>query len=311
MFAEAGTELLERSWLPFLVGSGIAFFTAIGAGLGSVAYATCTVAMWTAVFGGPVAALPTIACLAPAAIGLLATSTAAGLYTYGSSKGWVFEDAPTRTGDGRRRDLNGNITYPKLYNNALGLAHNFDADLTRSLNLTHGAMLDHHNTTLIHVSWMELIPDKNHTGGPFDGLDMTNGRVTSLNDNGMIRTALGHTTKLGSILDAFNDFKSNTSSPLTKRQSSETVDWMTYNSYGENMNEAAGVQWGLDYDVAESADPFLVTSVDGWAESFDYYAPTFCLGASPPGDGQGQDSIIVGQIYTNSFGNVDAFCDSG
>jgi hypothetical protein len=110
---------------------------------------------------------------------------------------------------------------------------------------------------------------------------------------------------------AFNGFKSNASSPLTKRQSSETVDWMTYNSYGENMNEAAGVQWGLDYDVEESADPSLVTSVDEWVESFDYYAPTFCLEASPPGDGQGQDSIIVGQIYTNSFGNVDAFCDSG
>ena len=50
--------------------------------------------------------------------------------------------------------------------------------------------------------------------------------------------------------------------------------------------------------------------VDGWVESFDYYSSKFCLGASPPGEGQGQDSIIVGEVYTNTYGGVDSFYDS-
>jgi hypothetical protein len=59
--------------------------------------------------------------------------------------------------------------------------------------------------------------------------------------------------------------------------------------------------------AASSAD----YSIDGWAESFDYYSTKFCLGASPPNNGLGQNSIIVGEVYTNAYGGIDTFCDSG
>ncbi len=74
------------------------------------------------------------------------------------------------------------------------------------------------------------------------------------------------------------------------------------------MSEGSLYEEDLDEDANASA-----TSADygdGWVESFDCYLNKVCLGASPQGEGQGQNSIIIGEVYTNTYGGVDSFCDS-
>jgi hypothetical protein len=77
---------------------------------------------------------------------------------------------------------------------------------------------------------------------------------------------------------------------------------MSFNTYGENMSAGS-----LYEDASKTSADY---GVDGWFESFDYFSSKFCLGASPPGEAQGQDSVIVGEVYTNSYGGIDTFCDS-
>ncbi len=77
----------------------------------------------------------------------------------------------------------------------------------KALNQSHGPMLKSHNATLLSVTWMETLPICKPHRRAFENLNMTHGRVITLNDNGIIRTALGHTTVLESILDSFNDFR--------------------------------------------------------------------------------------------------------
>lgn len=296
--------IYPRSWTVFALGSGIAFFTSL-AGIGTkLASASCSPAMWLALFGGPAAAGPVSACIAAGAMAVLSAAVAAGLAAYGSEQGWVFEGSGAAIG---KRD-----GYSRFIDTNFGLAHNYDADSHRMLNLTYGAMLDTHNTTIVAVTWVETLAEGNYTGSPFAHLNMTHGRVVTLNDNGVIRTAIGPTTSLGQIIEGFNEFKTtNMTAPSpAKRASSETVNWLSYNTYGENMKEGGTFEEALDEDANASKESNEF-GVDGWSESFDYYASSFCLGASPPGNGQGQNSIIVGEIHTNSYGGIDSICDSG
>ncbi|RFU23865.1 hypothetical protein B7463_g12479, partial [Scytalidium lignicola] len=263
--------ILARAWATFFLGSGVAFFAAIGWVGTSIANTTCSSAMWLALFGVGTAIAGTSACIAAGAIAVLATSVASGLATYGYSVGWTFEGEGAALG---KRD-----GYKQIVDTTFGLAHNYDADTHKALNLT---------------------------------LNMTLGRLVTLNDNGVIRVAIGATSGLGQIMDGFDAFKSSksTAAAPSKRQSSETVDWISFNTYGENMEEGGEFLEAVDEDAnasASSAD----YSVDGWAEGFDYYSTKFCLGASPANNGLGQNSIVVGEVYTNAYGGIDTFCDSG
>ncbi|KAJ8060617.1 hypothetical protein OCU04_010927 [Sclerotinia nivalis] len=292
--------IAARAWTPFFLGSGIAFFTAL-AGVGTkLATASCSSAMWLALFGVPAATGPVSACIAAGAIAVLSSSVAAGLAAYGYSAGWTFE------GDGAAIGKRG--SYARIINPKFGTAHVFDADNTLALNLTYGGMLESHNTTLVAVTWIETLEGANYTNSPLVGLNMTQGRLVTLNDNGVIRTALGGVETLPRILDGFADFKNNVTR-VQKRQSEE-VDWLSFNTYGENMEEGGVYIEGLDED-ANASKTSADYGVDGWAESYDYYASSMCLGASPPNDGQGVDSIIVGEVYMNAYGGIDTICQSG
>jgi hypothetical protein len=87
------------------------------------------------------------------------------------------------------------------------------------------------------VTWLETLEGGNYTGSPFATLNMTLGRLVTLKDNGVIRVAIEATSGLGQIMDGFDAFKSGngTATAPSKRQSSETVDWLSFNTYGENM----------------------------------------------------------------------------
>ena len=178
-------------------------------------------------------------------------------------------------------------------------------------------MLDSHNTTIVTVTWLEKLHTFNHTGKPLENLNMTNGRLLTLHDNGLIRTALGQTTMMGQILESFNEFKGTGGAPnrlmLSKRDTME-VDWMSFNTFGENMAE------GYEYlgDLYENED--LIRDYGQSAASFDdafvqdytgNYLSKFCLSAGPNGDAVAQDSIIVGEVYMNAWGGIDSNCDSG
>jgi hypothetical protein len=212
--------LVERSWKSFVLGSRIAYYTAI-AWIGySTDKAECSASMWTALLGPGTHETNTDACVAAGALSVLSEAVGSGLVSYGKSQGWVFEGKGSSIG---RRDV-----YAPLINTKFGLSHHYDAATHRDLNSTLGAMLDKHNTTLLHVTWIETLANGNYTNSPFHGLNMTQGRVISLNDNGIIRTAIGHTDTLPEILESFNDFKnSNVTAPLTRSKRDELfINWM-------------------------------------------------------------------------------------
>jgi hypothetical protein len=223
--------------------------------------------------------------------------------------GWTPEQAGASVGK--------RLVFEPLIDNNFGISHHYDAETHRILNQTHGDMLDSHNTTILSVTWIELLPSANHTGGALENLNMTNGRLLTLHDNGVIRTAVGQTTMMGQILESFNEFKgtNGTLNPLMKkRQSSLSVDWMSFNTYGENMNEGNGYLGNMEdveKDVVENANQAASIQFDtAFAQSDSGEFPSkFCLGASPNGQQAGQESIIVGEVYMNQWGGVDSDCD--
>jgi hypothetical protein len=175
-------------------------------------------------------------------------------------------------------------------------------------------MLDKHNTTLLSVTWTQTLPNANHTTSPFANLNMTNGRLLHLNDNGVIRTAVGHKDSLDQIMVGFDDFKRNNGTTQLKqeRQDSLDVNWMSYTTLGENMAEAA--QYSQDIQEAEidSSEQMDYGLDDVFSHDFfGGYAPKFCLSAGPPNTNASQDSIIVGEVYVNQFGGLDTDCQSG
>lgn len=131
---------------------------------------------------------------------------------------------------------------------------------------------------------------------------MSQGRILTLSDNGVIRTALGQTTMMGSILDSFNDFKvtNGSTNPFDKRDIN--VNWVSFNTYGENLKEANGyrgnvgdVEYGVVQNAQGSADNTFDTE---FAQSFTgEYHSKFCLGASPSGSGIGESHWSSGR-YT-------------
>jgi hypothetical protein len=204
--------------------------------------------------------------------------------------------------------------FEPVVHNALGIAHYYDAETHKMLNQTYGDMLDSHNTKILAVTWVETLATANHTGGPFENLNMTNGRIVTLNDNGIIRTALGQTNMMGPILESFNEFKgtNGTTNPLMKKRQTLTVDWLSYNTYGENMEEGSQLLDGINIDVNIVKEPTAFSFDTSFVEADSGgFAEKICVGVSPNGDSVGQDSVIVGEVYANQFGGIDSNCQSG
>lgn len=257
----------------------------------------------------PTALAAAAPCITSATISAVAGSIAAGIATAGAAAGFTFINPNTKIGE---RDIK------PLIHTKFGVSHHFDLDTHKLLHYKHGGMLDSHNTTLISVTWLEKLPSANHTGGPFEALNMTEGRLLTLNDNGMIRTALGHINAMDRILDSFNDFKGNNGkgNPLTKRQTSE-VNFITYNTFGLNPSEiesdnAEGIIGITDLNAAEGAD-----GVTNFADFDAAFMQTnsagetpekLCVSAGPQGSAVGQNSFIIGEMYQNQFGGIDQSC---
>ena len=208
--------------------------------------------------------------------------------------------------EGNGASVKKRLTFEPFVDNVFGVSHHYDAETHKMLNKTYGDMLNSHNTTILSVTWIETLPTVNHTGRPFENLNMTNGRLLSLRDDGVIRTAVGQTTIMGHILESFNEFKGTNGSTnplmLNKRQQAYGIDWLSFNTYGENMEEASdfiGDVGEVESVAFEGDSQASIASFDTafvQAESGNYLTK-FCLGASPNGDAVGQNSIIVGEVY--------------
>ncbi|KAF2114794.1 hypothetical protein BDV96DRAFT_599974 [Lophiotrema nucula] len=122
-----------------------------------------------------------------------------------------------------------------------GVTRHYNAATHEILDQKYGDMLNSHNATMLSVTWLESLPTANHTGRPFENLNMTNGRLVTLQDNGVIRAAVGHTTMTGQILESFNEFRrtKGTTNPLKLHKRDLTVNWLSFNTYGENMKEGS------------------------------------------------------------------------
>ena len=233
---------------------------------------------------------------------------AGGLGAYGAEKGWTFEGVGAK--EGKR------AIYEPLVDNVMGVSHHYDATTHWSLNQTYGDMLDSHNATIISVTWLETLPTANHTGRPLESLNMTNGRLLTLLDNGTIRSAIGHTTTMGQMLESFNEFKGTnyTTNPLVLgKRDTRSISWLSFNTYGENMNEANGYSNNIyDAEFVESANALAGQNDDffGTQESGEGWPNKFCVGLSPTGQAVGKESMIVGEVYENAWGGIDSNCDS-
>lgn len=144
---------------------------------------------------------------------------------------------------------------------------------------------------------------------------MSQGRILTLSDNGVIRAGVGHSTMMGHLLDSFNDFKiGGPSNPLLVKKDL-SVNWVSFNTYGENMNEANGFKGNVK-NVLNNVESYSLSSAGvasdtAFAEtSSGMYHNKFCLGVSPQGQSVGQESMIVGEVYMNAWGGIDQQCQS-
>ncbi|KAG0646809.1 hypothetical protein D0Z07_6100 [Hyphodiscus hymeniophilus] len=297
--------LEERGFLTFLLGFGIAMFSAVASGAVYATTVICTTPILQAMFGGTFVGAG--GCITAASIAAISAGMAGGLGAYGAERGWTFEGVGAK--EGKR------AVHAPLIDNLMGVSHHYDADTHWSLSQTYGDMLDHHNTSIISVTWLEKLPTANHTGGPLEGLNMTNGRLITLLDSDIVRSAVGHTNMMGQILESFNEFKGTNYStlPLAKeKRSTRNVDWVSFNTYGENMNEANGYSNNIyDASFVESANALAGQNDDFWGtqESGKGWPSKICAGLSPNGQAVGKESMIVGEIYMNQWGGIDSNCD--
>jgi hypothetical protein len=248
-------------------------------------------------------------CITAGAISVLAASISAGIYTAGASEGWVFESAGAGAGEERRS------TNTPFENNRMGLTHNYDSTTHQMLNQTYGNLLRSHNTTIITVTWLEQQPSFNHTGKVTEHLNMTLGRLVSLKDHGTgyIHTGLGQIEDMGRLIEAFGSYKTSqatgSSKRLGRRQSEVDVSFMSYTTYGENMQE--GSEYFLDIEddsISEGEGP----EDDVFTFDTGGIPEKFCLSAGPPNEDEiGYNSIIVGEVYMNQWGGLDGECQSG
>lgn len=255
-------------------------------------------------------------CLSAAAITTISSAILGGLGAYGTSQGWEVEGDGGKVGDARR-----SVSYQPFHNVHFGTLHYYDAEKHSELNDMYGDMLESHNTTLVSVTWTALHPDANHTTSALNGLDMTYGRVLTLNDNGAIRTSISHIDHLGGVLESFNKFKGNYSDgPLGLGTRSTDVKYVTYNTYGENMrnaNQGYGSDSNAAYyfkhvDLTEVEESQYYSEDNVWAEQgTGGYPLKYCMGASRAGNTVGENSIIVGEVYYNQWGGIDSECKSG
>jgi hypothetical protein len=311
------SHLLQRAdeWGAFRYGTLVtAFLHAVAAGVVALKW-SCSRNMYLALFGGPALTpedLPAVrGCIVAGAWTVVMGSIGGGIAAYGATKGWVQEGQGASIGT---RDS------AIFYDQYVGLTHHADYERHEHYQNKYGSLLEKHNTTLAAVTWLERSDSHNHTGTPFEGLNMTYGRLLTLNDNGILRTSFGHVDDIDEMFDAFGNFKADSvseTSVLTPRVDTSSYKWMSFNTYGENMKLGNNYLGNVEAAVGEleclQCNPNPIYS--DYVTNFGNYVMglmKFCMGV---GGGQNAqraiDSIIVGEIYWNAYGGIDTICQSG
>lgn len=124
---------------------------------------------------------------------------------------------------------------------------------------------------------------------------------------------------MNEMLHSFNDFKilnGSEQEPLLLHEPQMNIKWLSFNTFGENMK--LGKAYGgnfKEYRKKLKAEA-LTTAGDAWDEDIaqggtGLYHDKFCLGVGGEKSSVGQDSIIVGEVYTNAWGGVDTICRDG
>jgi hypothetical protein len=305
--------ILVGGWGAYWYGSGIYIFSLLASASLYLTSQSCSAALYTSLFGlNPTGAVVTGA--AYAACGVAATMTvvfgsvAAGIGTYGSNKGWVYEnDGATVNHRGLRK--------ARFHDTHTGVVHYTDPERHDLFHSKFGSMLKRHNTTLVAVTYMELHDGHNHTGSPIEGLNMTHGRTITLQSNDSTHTAFGHIDSFDEIFNSFDSFKANGSTPSVQsgltRRDTRSKDWASYTVYGENMQLGRQYSQPMQQDLSDAEQTRNWAGPDSAAGLYVGDAGKYCIGMSPEGNNPGQNSIIVGEVYWNQFGGLDTVCQGG
>ncbi|KAK9371923.1 uncharacterized protein V1513DRAFT_453978 [Lipomyces chichibuensis] len=106
---KVAVHILKKKWIKtFLIGAGVSEVTMIATGATVFMVASCKMSLEAAWIGAPVWPATSLACIGSAALTVVSTAIAGGLYTYGSSQGWIFESNGASIGN---RALSGGLYY--------------------------------------------------------------------------------------------------------------------------------------------------------------------------------------------------------
>ncbi|KAK9349676.1 hypothetical protein V1523DRAFT_168004 [Lipomyces doorenjongii] len=291
--------IVRKRWIKtFLIGAGVSAFTMIATGATVFTMASCKASLAAALIGAPIWPATSLACIGSAALTVVSAANAGGLYSYGSSQGWVFESNGASVG---KRALNGGLYYAitghyiqhdwdlrdSIMDQYYEQLHGIDANITNVFkHFCYNATL---NESLSNLSSM-VIKRQGVTVAVLTERDQVRQRIESF-----IQFSRGWPTL------------SNTTHVINKRNDM-LASRMSYTVYGENMQGGSYYEEPLDEEANQDKTD---DSDDYFVKENKQYHDKFCLGLSSQTDSVGIDSIIVGEIYVNAYGGLDGECQNG
>ncbi|KAK9482071.1 hypothetical protein V1527DRAFT_486047 [Lipomyces starkeyi] len=284
--------IIRKRWIKtFLIGAGVSAFTMIATGATVFTVASCKASLAAALIGAPIWPATSLACIGSAALTVVSVANAGGLYSYGSSQGWVFESNGASVSN---RALNGGLYYAitghyiqhdwdlrdSIMDQYYEQLHGIDANITNVFkHFSYNATL---NESLSNLSSMVLKRQ-----------GVTVAVLTERDELYTVFAWLANTIFTTHVINKRNDM---------------LASWMSYNLYGENMQEGSYYEEPLDEEANQDKTDDLD---DYFVKENKQYHDKFCLGLSPQTDSVGIDSIIVGEIYVNAYGGLDGECQNG
>ncbi|KAK6200998.1 uncharacterized protein RJT21DRAFT_113651 [Scheffersomyces amazonensis] len=305
-YADNEPVILRKRWPAWLIGAGTFLFAAVAKGAEIGVNLFCSPELLEAVVmtGNFEGVIPCVAC---ASLYVLGGAISAAFATEGAANGWEWFQGNGVTGKRDLEDYKG--YYMNSFTNSL---HYSSTDLEVEFNANYSSLLEAIPHQLLFVG----VSTPNGTE-LFDGLSNSI-KKRDLNEFDHSKFPLIHVTfavdnrtttilsTYGNIEQGLTDLTWNTPPDSLEKRSSNEVTYVSFNSYGLNMDLARNFE-ASDHTVAHTVAESLSDS--SWVNYYDGIASKYCM-ALGTNDKAGVDSIIVGEVYVQAYGGIDNECDS-
>jgi hypothetical protein len=217
--------------------------------------ATCNPQIQAAIWATdvPAGAATLGTCITSAVIATAALAASSGLDNYGTSKGWQFEGSGSEIGQSSKRDTSQfNFSYSTPYASRQAL---WSTPHLTELQNQYAGWLNDRNLTLNRVGVFIATNSTIESGDDhlYDVVNQTQHRCLHMSGNGLSHTIIAPTVNLSEAILSYvsqDDVDNRASESMRKRLEDgippegctecgyEGIDWVSYNTYGENMAEA-------------------------------------------------------------------------